>query len=1338
MFSLMVLPDDETTSSSKNAAAAWLESLLPDVSGLDAFRARLVLIAASIITAAMLLFLLVQGAPFVFRGIYHAAPAADYVIDAIGLAIGVSAILLNRSGRIQAATWLVIGSLIALAALQLYLEGSPPIDLAGAFSLLVVVVLAVVLLDSPGTWLAIAAAIVIYEGAHLLWRAGMIQPAIGRTLPARSIFAMVAWLVCIVIIAALMQSTLGYLRFQSRKLEKQTHDLGERIKEIRCLYHVTDLLRHQVHGMDDSLQQVVEVLPPGWQYPDITCARIRFLDKEYVTDNFKETTWRQIEDLVIADDVAGSVEVFYLEERPEEAEGPFLKEERDLLKAIADQIAAEVIRWQAREALEDSETRYRILIENVPLAIGLATLDGQVRAWNEAAYALTGYPHDTPLADINMAEIYHNPEDRSRAIARLQADGYLRDFETKINRRDGTVRDASLSFVPCMLGGEQLLLSVGQDVSRRKQAEEALRASEERYRHTLDNMLEGCQIIGDDWRYLYLNDAVTRQGHRDKEELLGRTMMEAYPGIEETAMFSVLRRCMDERVSERMVNEFVYPDGSSAWFELGIQPVPEGLFILSYDITARKQAAEALRDSEERYRILVENVPLGIGLATPDGQLKAWNKAAYELFGISPDTPPEDIDLSGVYHNPEDRVRAKARFREDGYLRKFEFKANRSDGAVRDVTLSFTPCMLGSEQFVLSVLQDITERKQAEEEIRSLARFPGENPGPVMRVASDGTLLYSNKPGLSLLSDGQLQIGQIVPPILGDVVSQALVSGAMQLLDLELGERVYSLHVVPISEAGYANLYGRDITERKRAEEALRDSEEHFRAIFERSTIGKSITTPTGQLLKINQSFADMLGYTVEEMQKLNFAELTHPDDTAESQECVRCLLANEQSSYQMEKRYLHKKGQTIWTIVTTMLLRDQFGDPRYFITSIVNITQRKQAEEKVRRQKQELTAALQQKDEAYILLDTLMSTAPVGLAFVDSELCYRRINDTLAEVNGVPAKDHIGYAVREVLPELAPVVEPLFRRVMETRQPIVNLDVSGETPKSPGEHRDWLASYYPVVAQDGSVLGVGLVVLEITERKRMEEQVRKLNEGLEQQVLERTAELQEANRELEAFSYSISHDLRAPLRAMDGFSRILVEEYADMLPPDGARYLHRVRANAQQMARLIDELLTFSRLSRQELNKQSVAPADLARQAFANLRAIQEEREVQITIGDLPVCQADPVLLRQVFANLLDNALKFTRDQKHPSIEVGYTQVANEDVVYYVKDNGVGFDMRYVDKLFGVFQRLHRVEEYEGTGVGLATVKRIIHRHGGRIWVEAAVGLGATFYFTLGGNNNE
>jgi PAS domain S-box-containing protein len=261
---------------------------------------------------------------------------------------------------------------------------------------------------------------------------------------------------------------------------------------------------------------------------------------------------------------------------------------------------------------------------------------------------------------------------------------------------------------------------------------------------------------------------------------------------------------------------------------------------------------------------------------------------------------------------------------------------------------------------------------------------------------------------------------------------------------------------------------------------------------------------------------------------------------------------------------------------------------------------------------------------------------------------------------------------------------------------------------------------------EDGAFAGTLAVLSDISELKRAEEELRT-----------RTLQLEAANRELEAFSYSVSHDLRAPLRAMDGFSKILLEEYAQQLPEKAAHFLRRIRQNAEQMGRLINDLLAFSRLSRATLTKQQVSVTELAREAFEALGPEREGRQIEFTVGSFPSCEADPALLRQVLVNLLGKALKFTRSRDVARIEVGCRRRRGE-CACYVKDNGVGFDTDYADKLFGVFQRFHRPEEYEGTGVGLAVVQRIVHRHGGRVWADARVDTGATFYFTLGEHSDD
>lgn len=357
-----------------------------------------------------------------------------------------------------------------------------------------------------------------------------------------------------------------------------------------------------------------------------------------------------------------------------------------------------------------------------------------------------------------------------------------------------------------------------------------------------------------------------------------------------------------------------------------------------------------------------------------------------------------------------------------------------------------------------------------------------------------------------------------------------------------------------------------------------------------------------------------------------------------------------------------------------------------------------------------------------------IVETAQEGIWLTDASFKTTFVNKKMAEMLATTIEDMLSTPPEDYLDgDWLGIVEQLKTRRRAGQ---------GEQYESKLRRRDggvlWaLTSATPLKDDDGKLVGSLTMVADITKLKEAEERLLQLNAELEERVASRTADLITLNREMEAFSYSVSHDLRAPLRGIDGFSQALLEDHADQLDEDGRHLLNRVRAAAQRMATLIDDLLNLSRISRSEMKWENIDLAELAHSIIDDLRQSDPTRDIEIAVAPEMCVSGDERLIRIALENLLRNAWKFTRNTKAPRIEVTPMLEYGADV-YAVHDNGAGFDMAYADKLFGAFQRLHSMSEYEGTGIGLATVQRIIHRHGGRIWAEGAVNEGATFYFTL------
>ncbi len=353
--------------------------------------------------------------------------------------------------------------------------------------------------------------------------------------------------------------------------------------------------------------------------------------------------------------------------------------------------------------------------------------------------------------------------------------------------------------------------------------------------------------------------------------------------------------------------------------------------------------------------------------------------------------------------------------------------------------------------------------------------------------------------------------------------------------------------------------------------------------------------------------------------------------------------------------------------------------------------------------------------------LMALLNSARDAIVVIDREGIIAMVNPKTEEMFGYTSGELLGQKLEILIPRRFAANHPALRseyfKSPRLRAMGAGLELYGL--RKDGAEFAVEISLSPLPSVEGML--VSSVIRDVTETKRAAEELQRSRANLEVVV-----------KELETIPYTISHDLRAPLRAIDGYSRILLDEYAEAIPPAAREYLDKMHGNARHMGALIDDLLEFSRLTRQELRKQPVDPAAIARAALDEVRSDGNGTKPAVGIAELPLCEADPTMLKRVFANLLDNALKYTRKRSDPVIEVGSFPADAGEQGYFVRDNGAGFDMRYAGKLFGVFQRLHRAEEYEGTGVGLAIAQRVVHRHGGRIWAQAETDKGATFYFTL------
>jgi PAS domain S-box-containing protein len=757
--------------------------------------------------------------------------------------------------------------------------------------------------------------------------------------------------------------------------------------------------------------------------------------------------------------------------------------------------------------------------------------------------------------------------------------------------------------------------------------------------------------------------------------------------------------------------------------------------------------------SEQAWKREAELVELSHdAIIVADGQrvITGWNAGAVAMYGWKPSEAVGQV-IHQLLRTESDITTSQmdeALWREgrwDG-----ELQHTRADGT----TVLVDSCQVlvrdssGAAAGVLEINRDITQRKQAEEALqrseettRALIEsasqgIVGVDPAGrivVVNAMTERLFGYAREEllgqPLELLLPERLRARHQAHRVMFDAGPRSRPMG----LGLELMARRKdgAEFAVEISLGTAVTAHGRlsvsfitDITERKQAEAALAEAAEHRRMALEAAELGAwDYRLETGEVFW-DERCARMFGMEAGWQTTYDSAIASiHPEDRGAVEDAVsRAVAGARGGAYHEELRVVWPDGSVHWIASHGRVYFEGRGEERRatrFIGVNVDITERKRNENALRR------------SEA--LLRAVSENTPDCLFLKDRQNRFLSANPATLRLFGKSEDQVIGKSEAECMLDAAQAMEIEAHDTLTMERGATHM--VEETIVTAEGSRILLTTKTPWRNAEGEVIGLVGVARDITERKRAQLEVLRLNAELEQRVRDRTAQLEASNHELEAFAYSVSHDLRAPLRGIDGWSLALLEEYGGLLDQQARGYLDRVRSESQRMGHLIDDLLKLSRVTRAEMQVETVDLSSLAGSIAARLRESEPARQIEFVIAPGLTASGDARLLEIALTNLLSNAVKFTGPRAHALIEFGQMQSEGE-LVFYVRDNGVGFNMAYAHTLFGAFQRLHKPSEFPGTGIGLATVQRVIHRHGGRVDVEAQPNQGATFYFTLGGRN--
>ena len=798
------------------------------------------------------------------------------------------------------------------------------------------------------------------------------------------------------------------------------------------------------------------------------------------------------------------------------------------------------------------------------------------------------------------------------------------------------------------------------------------------------------------------------------------------------------------------------------------QRVEQRTAAVQSEIAARIATEQKLRASEELFRLLLDGIKdYAVYMLDPEGRVASWNVGAARIKGYS----TEEILGKHIscFYTAEDREAGMPVRTLQSAIATGRFEGHglrvRKDGSTFWAHVVILPIYddSGKLRGFSKVLHDVTERKQVEEALReSQAQLTG-----IIQSAMDTIVTVDDQQRIVLFNAAAEKmfrcsasdaVGQSIERFIPQrfrsqhaghirrfgetgVTSRGMGTlGALWAARADGEEFQIEASISQIETRGKKlfTVIMRDISERKQAEEALRESQAQMIGIIQ-SAMDTIITVDDQQRIVLFNAAAekmfgclaaDVVGQPIERFIPQRFrpqhaGHIRHFGETGVTSRGMGTLgalwaLRADGEEFQIEASIsqIETRGKKLFTVI----LRD--------------VTERKQAEAELARRAAELARSEQALRVQTRMFQSVLDSMDEGLVTADENGKFLLWNPAAEKILGMGAMDlsiqewapHYGCYLPDAVTPFPTDQLPLVRAI---RGEAADVEMFVRNPKL--EQGVWIeVTGRPLKDEDGVLRGGVVAFRDVTRTKASEREIRKLNDELEQRVVQRTAQLEAANKELETFTYSVSHDLRAPLRHIGGFSKILVEEFGPALDPTAQHYLQRIEEGTRRMGVLVDELLNLARVGRHSLSLQVTGLNSIVAELVSMLKPESEGRQVEWIIADLPFVECDPILIKQVLQNLMANALKFTRPRPRAVIEIGQVE-ENGNPAVFVRDNGVGFSMKYADKLFGVFQRLHRPEDFEGTGIGLATVQRIIQKHGGRVWVEAELDRGATFYFSLG-----